>query len=450
MVRINSLGGKLIKDKDFFSTGAAEADPIFYYACFVGIATAVNDLVLLTNENRSAKAYAQKKDSKILMSTWTKKSEKEIKKAFSIWKKKWEKKESILYTLAKKPTSDLIKAWKFVDKVIASLYEDTYFIESIDPFADELENKLAQNLKATGIDEALFHELIAPVEPTKTQMASIDFNTIYTGKMKKTDYAKKYWYINGTWSGGSILNETMLSADFLPKLEKMNYSKRKKLQSELLKKLDKKTQDLFFLLRTFALWREERKSYAQMANVCYYEIAKEISKKETLNPKYIYWIRPDEVDKLKKNNSFVQERMSKCAFLFLPKTSPTQTITGAEAQEIINEFTPKKEVKEFKGTIACKGIIQGRVKVVIKSHQFGKFHKGEILVTTSTRPEYVPLMNISSAIITDEGGLTSHAAIISRELKKPCIVGTRIATHTLKDGDLIEVDANKGIVRKIK
>ena len=56
----------------------------------------------------------------------------------------------------------------------------------------------------------------------------------------------------------------------------------------------------------------------------------------------------------------------------------------------------------------------------------------------------------ASAIVTDQGGITSHAAIVSRELKKPCIVGTRVATKTIKDGDLVEVNANHGIVRILK
>jgi len=67
-----------------------------------------------------------------------------------------------------------------------------------------------------------------------------------------------------------------------------------------------------------------------------------------------------------------------------------------------------------------------------------------------TRPDFMPLVNKSAAIITDEGGLACHAAIISRELKIPCIVGTKTATRVLRNGDLVEVDANKGIVRLIK
>ena len=79
-----------------------------------------------------------------------------------------------------------------------------------------------------------------------------------------------------------------------------------------------------------------------------------------------------------------------------------------------------------------------------------KLKKGEILVTSMTTPDYLPSMQKASAFVTDEGGITCHAAIIAREMKKPCIIGTKIATKILKDGDLVEVDADKGVVRKLR
>ena len=88
--------------------------------------------------------------------------------------------------------------------------------------------------------------------------------------------------------------------------------------------------------------------------------------------------------------------------------------------------------------------------IVLRKNDFPKFKKGMILVTTMTRPEYYPLMRIAKAVVTDEGGITSHAAIISRELGIPCVIGTKIATRVLKDGQLVEVDANKGVVKVIK
>jgi pyruvate,water dikinase len=94
-------------------------------------------------------------------------------------------------------------------------------------------------------------------------------------------------------------------------------------------------------------------------------------------------------------------------------------------------------------------IIEGRVRIIFDP-QKDTFKSGKILVTGMTRPEFVPLMRKAKAIITDEGGIACHAAIISRELGLPCIIGTKIATKVLKDGDLVEVDANKGAVRILK
>lgn len=106
--------------------------------------------------------------------------------------------------------------------------------------------------------------------------------------------------------------------------------------------------------------------------------------------------------------------------------------------------------KSVKGRPACLGKVTGRVKVIKNVSEFNKIKNGDILVTCMTTPEYVPIMRKVSAIVTDEGGVTCHAAIVSREFNIPCIVGTEYATKTFKDGDLVEVDANKGIVKIIK
>jgi pyruvate,water dikinase len=107
-------------------------------------------------------------------------------------------------------------------------------------------------------------------------------------------------------------------------------------------------------------------------------------------------------------------------------------------------------VTELRGNSASKGKSVGRVKIINNSLDFSKINDGDILVSSVTTPEMVPIMKKSSAFITDEGGITCHAAIVARELKKPCIIGTKIATKVLKDGDMVEVDADKGIVNIIK
>jgi len=107
-------------------------------------------------------------------------------------------------------------------------------------------------------------------------------------------------------------------------------------------------------------------------------------------------------------------------------------------------------VHEVKGAVANRGgVIRGTIRILWQDVDVSNFKKGEILVTPMTNPAFVPAMQRAAAIVTDDGGLLCHAAIISRELGVPCIIGTKIATKVFKDGDLVEVDAEKGIVRKI-
>ena len=104
----------------------------------------------------------------------------------------------------------------------------------------------------------------------------------------------------------------------------------------------------------------------------------------------------------------------------------------------------------LRGACACPGRIKGRVNIILNISHIFKFKKGDILVAPFTNVNYLPIMNRAAAILTETGGLTSHAAIVARELKKPCVVGIKNLTATLKDGDLVEVDADKGVVKIVK
>lgn len=106
--------------------------------------------------------------------------------------------------------------------------------------------------------------------------------------------------------------------------------------------------------------------------------------------------------------------------------------------------------ESLKGQIAYRGRASGTVRVVIDPFTYdGPFDEGDILVAGMTRPEFLPLMKKAAAFVTDAGGILSHAAIVAREMKKPCLIGTQTATKAFKDGDRVEVDAEQGIVRKI-
>src|SRR3989344_1130534 len=107
-------------------------------------------------------------------------------------------------------------------------------------------------------------------------------------------------------------------------------------------------------------------------------------------------------------------------------------------------------VSEIKGEVGFRGKVKGVVCKVMGHSDFGKIKDGQILVSPMTMVDFFPEMKKAIAFITDEGGITCHASIVARELRKPCIIGTRVATQILKNGDLVEVDVNEGIVRIIE
>lgn len=134
-------------------------------------------------------------------------------------------------------------------------------------------------------------------------------------------------------------------------------------------------------------------------------------------------------------------------FVIAQRGDQIRVTTGVRPEDLHEKDINAKEIREIRGRSAFHGLASGPVRVIFDVRETTDVPDGFILVTAMTEPDFVPLMKKAAAIITDEGGLLCHAAIIARELGKPCIIGTKIATKVLKDGDMVEVDAEKGIVR---
>jgi len=109
----------------------------------------------------------------------------------------------------------------------------------------------------------------------------------------------------------------------------------------------------------------------------------------------------------------------------------------------------KDATNQIKGICASRGTAKGKVKVVFSNKDIPKVNKGDILVSSMINPDFVIAMEKAAAFVTDEGGITCHAAIISRELNIPCIIGTSVATKKLFDNREIEVDTEKGKITLI-
>lgn len=121
---------------------------------------------------------------------------------------------------------------------------------------------------------------------------------------------------------------------------------------------------------------------------------------------------------------------------------------GKELYEVATAFSLEQSIKGYVASTGGENKIIGKVRVIFKPNT-QSFETGEILVTSMTRVEFVPLMRKAKAIITDEGGIACHAAIVSRELGIPAIIGTKISTKTLKTGDVVEMDLKSGVVKLI-
>lgn len=103
----------------------------------------------------------------------------------------------------------------------------------------------------------------------------------------------------------------------------------------------------------------------------------------------------------------------------------------------------------LRGVVACPGKARGRARLVWTKDDGAKVLAGDILITVMTYPNLVASMQRAAAIVTDDGGLLSHAAVTARELEKPCLIDTRRATEIFRDGDLVEVDCDAGFIRGV-
>ena len=142
--------------------------------------------------------------------------------------------------------------------------------------------------------------------------------------------------------------------------------------------------------------------------------------------------------------------------IYFVQSRPVTTLAKPGKSEALN---PKSETQGntidkaevlVKGIAASIGIASGPVRIIFSPDEIDKVVQGEVLVTEKTNPDFVPAMKRAKAIVTDTGGQTSHAAIVSRELGIPCVVGTGTATHVLKNEQVISVDGAKGLVYKGK
>lgn len=225
------------------------------------------------------------------------------------------------------------------------------------------------------------------------------------------------------------------------------------VEEEKLLKDNKKINRIKILSKKLRL----KSHYSDSRNIIIENILNEIADRTNVKKELVELLTPEEIVSLCQGGPIKKEEILNREKNYIYFVSEKEEyLISDNIKNIINKIKVsnlnKKSAEDdnIKGQIAYRGKVRGIAKVVYNSKDFSKFKEGDILLTINSNPSLMPVIKKCSAIVSDEGGITSHASVISRELKKPCIIGTKIATQVLKDGDEIEVDANAGMVKIIK
>ncbi|MDP3741748.1 MAG: PEP-utilizing enzyme [Candidatus Micrarchaeota archaeon] len=279
-------------------------------------------------------------------------------------------------------------------------------------------------------------------------------------------HAEKYGWLSRGYEGPITWTQDYFT-ELLKSELKQNVTAEQKLseleatRSKLLQKqkpyeeklsMDEKYSAWFKVARRFTVIKNERKDVVLKLYYDLDKLMKEIAKRLNITYKQSMYITPVEMPSTllegKVDESTLTQRKKLCYLLVNAKEI---TMHGSkEAAEFLKQIEgEKKEVNELQGHCACPGKATGIIRIINTQTDMAKMKQGDILVSHATEPNLVPAMKKAAAIITDQGGITSHAAIVSRELGIPCVIGTKIATKAFRDGDKVSVDATNGIIKKI-
>jgi len=271
------------------------------------------------------------------------------------------------------------------------------------------------------------------------------------------NHQKKYFWIKNNYADTYYLGKYY----FIKRLKELKEKENDLLLKEkekILKEIKNKKLKIIIEIINYLPYFQDLRKKSFMITAYYLNIFYEwLNKKYKINKKDLLVLLPDDIISLLKGSKieYIKNKIKKRRKLFTVYLTDNKirVYEGDKAERIEEKIAPKRidfSKTVLKGNIASKGKVIGKVKVIKSIKEINKIKKGDILVTSNTTPDYVPFMKRSAAIITEKGGVSSHAAIVSREIGVPCIVGIKYITMILKDDDLVEVDANKGIVKILK
>ncbi len=204
--------------------------------------------------------------------------------------------------------------------------------------------------------------------------------------------------------------------------------------------------------------RNEAEYLVSLAGFYAMPIYREIARRLYISTTQLRKLVQDEIVKALAGEVIVQNILNKRGKIFgwgaNPKMDKKIDFSDQESEKLLS-YLNKKAVSiqghdESQGKCASLGKVIGRVKIVNSPQENDKVKKGDILVCHVTTVDYLPAMKIAAGFVTEIGSLTCHAAVVAREFGVPCVVSLKNATKNFKDNDKVELDADKGTLRKVK
>lgn len=308
----------------------------------------------------------------------------------------------------------------------------------------KLENELLAFLKRKNVDDTARYFSLLTAPPVKIIFSPLG-NKLFTGSFAEL-----------VGKEGSIIDKSLIGKKMYHEEQAENQEKQKML-AEL--KLPQKIKQIIEILSILGHERFKMR-FVWMPALYYGELFLiEFKRRYHINKSELRAYDTDELERLIRFGEKINQKVisaRKKGFLKHLQDGQIHTYRGLEAQKVLDLLVSKKEkTTELFGMVASKGHAVG--KVIILSYRHSKEHSakmkkmqdGDIIITEMTRPNIITACEKAGAIVTDEGGILCHAAIVSRELGMPCVIGTKEATSSFKEGDYVEVDANNGKVKKI-
>jgi phosphohistidine swiveling domain-containing protein len=270
------------------------------------------------------------------------------------------------------------------------------------------------------------------------------------------------------WLKNSYVGTQVLPAEFFAERKKtLNQDIKKEIERKLSETIARKSEvqkqfnlpaqimEIAEAISDGVGWQDERKKHIFIILHYIDVLVQEVARRFGYNFNELHNLWHHEIAEIIEGKDLHQKLIERAKGFGVQFFHACKELNAEQTEYLWKVYSTEKieqGVSEVKGIVASKGkggVARGKIHILLDPMKAETFQDGEILVAPMTSPEYIFAMKKASAILTDTGGLTSHAAIVSRELGIPCLVGTKVATTIFKDGDMVEVDAGQGMAWKV-